>query len=187
VTLLDRLAHLRQSMSSFVCNGLLISPDLIEDGLLKAGDCTPPSGGRDGNRGRCAPSATRPLSTWLTPASYRPATCQPIKSLHHVLKYFLIPSDAALSYFPARALRSNTSEISGRESVSFLDLLFVIALITVAVMTEAAQTPIVKPAFEVGSIKEPIGGTHGGLEPGPIQGPIHVHECNGKDASALCV
>jgi len=33
-----------QSMSSFVGNGLLISPDwLIEDGLLKAGDCTPPS------------------------------------------------------------------------------------------------------------------------------------------------
>jgi hypothetical protein len=30
-----------------------------------------------------APS--RPLSTWLTPASYRPAACQPIKSLHHVI------------------------------------------------------------------------------------------------------
>jgi hypothetical protein len=32
---------------------------------------------------RAAPS--RPLSTWLTPASYRPAACQPIKSLHHVI------------------------------------------------------------------------------------------------------
>src|SRR4029434_9687314 len=33
-----------QSMSSFVGNGLLISPDwLIEDGLLRASDCTAPS------------------------------------------------------------------------------------------------------------------------------------------------
>ncbi len=33
-----------QSMSSFAGNGLLISPDwLIEDGLLRASDCTPPS------------------------------------------------------------------------------------------------------------------------------------------------
>src|SRR6516225_6901621 len=32
---------------------------------------------------RAAPS--RPLSIWLTPASYRPAACQPIKSLHHVI------------------------------------------------------------------------------------------------------
>src|SRR5262245_31341416 len=32
---------------------------------------------------RAAPS--RPLSPWLTPASYRPAACQPIKSLHHVI------------------------------------------------------------------------------------------------------
>jgi 4-alpha-glucanotransferase len=33
-----------QSLSSFAGNGLLISPDwLIEDGLLRASDCTPPS------------------------------------------------------------------------------------------------------------------------------------------------
>src|SRR5215470_8381058 len=32
---------------------------------------------------RAAPS--RPLSTWLTPASYRPGACQPMKSLHHVI------------------------------------------------------------------------------------------------------
>src|SRR5262249_42006436 len=33
---------------------------------------------------RAAPS--RPLSTWLPPASYRPAACQPIQSLHHVIE-----------------------------------------------------------------------------------------------------
>src|SRR5215469_14117814 len=32
---------------------------------------------------RAAPS--RPLSTWLTPASCRLAACQPIKSLHHII------------------------------------------------------------------------------------------------------
>src|SRR4029450_13135638 len=33
-----------QSLSSFAGNGLLISPDwLIEDGLLRASDCAPPS------------------------------------------------------------------------------------------------------------------------------------------------
>ena len=40
-----------QSLSSFAGNGLLISPDwLIEDGLLRASDCAPPSFSRNRRR-----------------------------------------------------------------------------------------------------------------------------------------